>query len=457
MKILFIYNATQTYTNTVYEHVAAFQKYSAHETYFAHHDGFSDLGISFDWFDAVIIHYTIRLPYDQISSSVSKRLAKYRGLKALFIQDEYDFTYRAWGWIKKLAIDLVFTVVPDKNISIVYPKEHFPGVRFVSVLTGYVPENIPMSTKSIPPSQRGIVVGYRGRPLSIRYGQLGRDKIEIGSMVKTYCQENHIPHDIAWAEEERVYGPKWYEFVSSCKSMLGSESGSNVFDWDGKLDKQIEKFKKKNPQASDEEVYANLIKVKETPGLMNQVSPRVFESIMLRTAMVLFEGNYSGIIEPYKHYIPLKKDGSNLAEVMSLLRENQYVDDIVERAYKDIIDSNKCSYQHLVASFDAQIKAQSVKKSPSPSMTDIQLAVVSQKIGTYPKRHKPPVISSEVVTIVSSVDHLSYFTQLLVTKLFGLWAKLPVNIRKKMKPYLVFAYHKSYSLYSLLRKRIRKA
>lgn len=452
MRILFLYNATQTYTNTVYEHIAAFQKYSAHETYFAHHDGFCDLHVSFDWFDAVIIHYTIRLPYDQISSSVSKRLTKYRGLKALFIQDEYDFTYRAWEWIKKLSIDLVFTVVPEKNISIIYPKKHLPGVRFVSVLTGYVPENVPLSSEFTPPSQRSIFIGYRGRPLSVKYGELGRDKVEIGRIVKTYCSQHEIPHDIAWSEQDRVYGPKWYDFVSSCKAMLGSESGSNVFDWDGNLDKEIEKFKKKNPHLGDEAVYNQLIKLKETPGLMNQVSPRVFESIMLRTVMVLFEGSYSGIIEPYKHYIPLKKDGSNLAEVISLLREDQYVDGMVGRAYKDIIDSNKFSYEHFVASFDSHLASQTLNNSPSTFMTEIQLAVVSQKIGTYPIRHQPPVISPDVLTIVSSVDHLSYFTQVLVTKLFSLWSKLPVNIRKKMKPYLVYAYHKSYSLYSLLRK-----
>ena len=58
---------------------------------------------------------------------------------------------------------------------------------------------------------------------------------------------------------------------------------------------------------------------------MNQISPRVFEAIALRTALVLFEGEYSGIIAPGVHYIPLKKNLSNLDDVLSLLGDDEYL------------------------------------------------------------------------------------------------------------------------------------
>jgi hypothetical protein len=42
-----------------------------------------------------------------------------------------------------------------------------------------------------------------------------------------------------------------------------------------------------------------------------------FEACMMRTAQVLLEGYYNGIFEPWKHYIPIKKDCSNLDQVFA--------------------------------------------------------------------------------------------------------------------------------------------
>ena len=45
------------------------------------------------------------------------------------------------------------------------------------------------------------------------------------------------------------------------------------------------------------------------------ISPRHFEAAALRVCQVLFEGRYSGVMEPMRHYIPLRKDFSNFDEV----------------------------------------------------------------------------------------------------------------------------------------------
>ncbi len=78
-------------------------------------------------------------------------------------------------------------------------------------------------------------MGCRGRNLPLEYGRLGQEKVLIGKLVRTYCKSNGLYCDIEWTEENRIYGPIWYDFMASCRSMLGSESGSNVFDWDGTL------------------------------------------------------------------------------------------------------------------------------------------------------------------------------------------------------------------------------
>ena len=41
------------------------------------------------------------------------------------------------------------------------------------------------------------------------------------------------------------------------------------------------------------------------------ISPRHFEAAAFRICQVLFEGEYSGVLQPMVHYVPLKKDFSN--------------------------------------------------------------------------------------------------------------------------------------------------
>jgi len=291
------------------------------------------------------------LPYDQIPERYINDFQKFKGIKAVFIQDEYDYTKRAWHWIRLLGISLVFTVVPQDSIKKIYPAEELPGVKFVSVLTGYSPSEI-SQTIPRPPSQRSLIVGYRGRPLSIRYGTLGQEKVKVGSLVRTYCEKQDIPCDIEWTEEKRIYNDGWYDFVVSCRAMLGSESGSNVFDWDGDLFQKIDEYKSVHPKCTDKEIYSEIISDLEIDNVMNQISPRAFESIAYRTVLVLFEGNYSGVLKPWEHFIPLKKDGSNLDAVFRLLHDNDFVDAMADRAYKDIIMGGAYSYEECVKAID---------------------------------------------------------------------------------------------------------
>jgi len=88
----------------------------------------------------------------------------------------------------------------------------------------------------------------------------------------------------------------------------------------------------------------------------NQISPRHFEAAATKTVQILFEGDYSEIFKPYKHYIPLKKDFSNINEVLSLLSDKQFRIDVTNRAYNEIIMNNVYRYQSFVKLFDDNIQ-----------------------------------------------------------------------------------------------------
>ena len=73
------------------------------------------------------------------------------------------------------------------------------------------------------------------------------------------------------------------------RSMLGTESGCNIIDWNGDLDDKVEQLKTKHGK-SDNEIYATFLSQKETDNLVNQISPKIFEMIAAKTIMILFEG-----------------------------------------------------------------------------------------------------------------------------------------------------------------------
>lgn len=353
LNVLVLYDNQSTFTNTVKEHLESFYLFSNHHIFYAcgTHNALYSLDLSL--FDAVIIHYSVRLCFDwHISTFYAESIRQYSGFKLLFIQDEYEMTETARNWIEYLGIRVVFTCVPSQYIESVYPASRFPNTEFIQTLTGWVPIYLEDNTKFSPISERKYVIGYRGRALPYWYGNLGQEKLMIGKLMRHICEEKHIAVDIEWDDEKRIYGDKWYEFIGNCKAVLGTESGSNVFDDYGHLRKNIQLEFQENPSITYDEIYPKYLAEYEGKVLMNQISPKIFEAIALKTALVLFEGSYSGVIQPHIHYIPLKKDFSNVEQVLRLLNNNNYLEDLTERAYQDIIKSGKYSYKQFIYEVD---------------------------------------------------------------------------------------------------------
>ena len=355
LNVLIVYDDWSNRVRTVVEHLELFDVYSRHRMTFV--PGTStlpgiddaDQDLDLDMFDAVIIHYCVRLSLENhISPGMARAIAAYSGPKLLFIQDEYDTTETARKWMERLGIDAVFTNVPMDMLDRVYPRTRFPNVDFIPTLTGYVPEDPALDDCALPLENRKTLIGYRGRKLSHQYGALGYDKYRIGRDVKRAAEERGLPVDIEVDDSLRIYGLDWYKFLGSCVATLGTESGSNVFDFTGDLVRLAHEH-----TTMDFETFSALyLRPHEGQIEMNQISPKIFEAIRLRTVLILFEGKYSHIVEPQKHYIPLKKDLSNIDEVIAKIQNREYVRNLTERAYRDIIASGRYTYRSFIASID---------------------------------------------------------------------------------------------------------
>jgi hypothetical protein len=384
---------------------------------------------SFNSFDAVILHYSIRLSVkSHLDKKISNALRLYNGLKLLFIQDEYEGTEIARAWIDEIYFDLVYTCVPMESIEKIYPRYRFPGTKFIQVLTGYASGNIEIEQFAKPLKDRTIDIAYRGRNLPPIYGSLGNEKYRIGVDVKKFSTSHALKVDIETDLNKRIYGNAWYEFIGSARSTLGTESGSNIFDIDGSISSAIKASYKKNPLISYEQIHQEILKNYESLINMNQISPKLFEAIQLRTALILFEGNYSGIIYPVLHYIPLKKDYSNINEVFEKLRDDSLIEKMTLRAYEDVISSDLFSYRSFIRKVDANISSillHYVNKSEIFSTQikvntkggidrQIPLLPVGISCDPYPK-NMPVVKSSKRITIIFEYSNpLKLFLKFLI-------------------------------------------
>lgn len=338
---------------TVCDHINAIAKFSRFDVTVLSRIGSIPDDVDLAIFDCVVIHYSLAVALDAyISAKTRFRLASYRGVKALFIQDEYRFVEKTRDSIRKLKISLVFTCVPVDAIEKVYPPEALPGVTFVNVLTGYVPAWLTVYAP-VPLAHRRLDVGYRGRDYSAWHGRAGREKIEIGKRFLKDAGKYGLRCDIRWRERDRLYGVAWRRFLQTCRATLAVESGASVFDFDGRIGPQVETFEKLlGRRAKYETSRARFFAGREDEIDLSQISPRVFEAVALRTLLIMYEGNYSGVLQPWVHYVPLKKDHSNMNEVVAALRDDVRVGEMIATAFADIAMNDRWSYQWMVNCFD---------------------------------------------------------------------------------------------------------
>ena len=325
-----------------------------------------------------------------VTKKIYSQIKNFPGVKILFVQDEYENTNTVINSIKNLKINIVYTCVPKKYIYTIYPKNRLKNVEFVETLTGYIPDHKDLKKTLLTSlNKRKIIIGYRGNDLPFHYGDLGQEKKIIAQKMKEESIKRNLNIDISFDSEDRIYGNDWIKFVKNSMATLGTESGSNLFDYDGSYKKKFSKYSKLYPKADYKTTKFNVLGDIKEKEIMNQISPRIFEAISFKTALVLFEGKYSNIIKPNVHFISLKKDFSNVDDVFKKLNNKKNVQRMVDSAYRDVIETNKFSYKTFISKFDKKLisrdanlntySCNSIVKAKKP-MTDKPIKYTTPKI-----------------------------------------------------------------------------
>lgn len=312
-------------------------------------------------FSAIIFHSVMSYHPENIigiDMFTTTKLRDFAGVKVLMKQDDNHKFRLLRPFLRDTPFDLILTLLPPEAIPRVYPPDEVGAPRFERMLTGYVTPTLRRIGRAA--RQRPIDIGYRGSIMPLWFGRLCYDKHRIGTEVERRLAGRGMKLDISSRAEDRFGGDAWFDFLLSCKATLGTESGGSIFDLQGDLAERLSAIEADlgPPRVEDEgyaEAYLARLSDLEDNVRYGQVSPRHFEAAAYGALQILHEGEYSGIFSADRHYFSLKKDYSNLAEAVDLLRDERRRMRVADAAYEEVILDRRYWIETFVARLDQLI------------------------------------------------------------------------------------------------------
>ncbi len=312
-------------------------------------------------FRTIVLHTTFLCMRWSRSFSRWKRgldwIGKLDCTKIALPQDEYDHSNVLDEWLDDWAVSVIFT-----NFGPEYRQQLYPRMRrkaeFYECYTGYIDEAAAHSYafKLKPPAARPNIIVYRATHLPYWFGSHGQLKHRIAAVVEERARALGLTCDISTRPQDLILGDRWLDFLASSRAVIGCESGSSVLDRRGELQAQVRALLKGNPSLTFEQVGAYMPAGWDDYRFL-AISPRHFEAVITKTCQILVEGHYNSVLEPDRHYIPLKRDFSNLDEVLAKVQDDGLVTKMVECAYNEIYLSGQYTYRRLAAELVAAIVA----------------------------------------------------------------------------------------------------
>lgn len=382
--ILHLYHFERPYAATVTEHAGAFGRYSAFPVFSVNTaDGFP-AGIERLEFQVVLLHYSL---FGSSVYFIDDRFLEYlestRAYKVAFFQDEYYYCRQRFAFLNRFAIDCVYTLLEPEYVPAVYGA-HTAVRRVESTIPGLVSEDLVDQARRFarPFAERRIDIGYRARRLPFYMGRGAQEKHEIGTRALEHGAHTGLDLDIATDESSRLYDDDWYRFLGDCRAVLGVEAGVSIFDLDDVVREGTEALLAANPDLTFEEVHERLLKPWEGNIPYRTVSPRHFEAAAFRCVQILYEGHYSGVLEPMRHYLPLRKDWSNFGDVVAAYRDDATRVRLVEAAFNELIASGTYGYRAFIERFDIVLQDEGISPPPRGAWEDGVRRIVNRGLAT---------------------------------------------------------------------------
>jgi len=349
LKVLVIHALRPTSRQTTIDHLKSFSEYVPDaDVQYLHFQQPIPSGCESVSPDLVIVNYDflnyrftplwpfIKNRHKDVASRAKKIVA--------IVQDDFWCNKLIDDWCIDWDVDRILTPI-DNDLEVLYPRS-IKRKEFRTCLTGYVSGS--ENAKSLPLKDRSIDLGQRVREMSPHLGWFAQSKaIQAKTMAEAANQAGFVV-DVSTRVEDSFTGESWLDFLKSCKFTVGMKGGASLYDPIGLLHTRVNSYLFHHPNATFQELERKYFRGKDGKYEFSAVSPRLFESASAGTCQILRRDDYLGVLEPWRDYIPLEVDFSNVDEVLLSMRDLEMCQEIANNATRSLVESGLFKYSKLV-------------------------------------------------------------------------------------------------------------
>ena len=289
-------------------------------------------------------------------------LGESEAVRVAFPQDDYDHSELLDQWLDEYRTDIVYSVVWPHR-ALLYPRMMRRGEIF-EALTGYVDdediERNPSFAKAF--ADRRIDIGYRAKFLPAQFGRFGQLKGHIAEVITKATAGQNLTLDVSTGPDQVFLGEEWLRFLGDCRWCLGAESGSSLWDPDGRIADRVAAFVAREPEATFDAIEAACFPGLDGRYVFSAVSPRLFEAALTQCAQILVEAPYLGVLRPGDHYLPFDDRPDALRDIVREVRNQDTAKRMAGAAYDALIATSTFRYSQHVAGVIDRVTALVVQR-----------------------------------------------------------------------------------------------
>jgi hypothetical protein len=276
-------------------------------------------------------------------SRLASALSERRGRLLLFFGNEYTLMPAKIRLAQQTQADMVASQLPDAAAAWLYAE--CPASRILHAPAALNPARYhPLAV------QREVDLGFRGDLYPFFIGD--DERTRILEFFRLHAADYDLSADISYS---RISGPRWHRFLAACRGIVGAEAGTYYLERDDHTAAAVAAHLERVPRASFDEIRSRFFDHYAGAVSGKAISSRHFEAVGTKTCQLLLEGQYNGVLEPDAHYLSIKHDYSNMAEVVARFKDPAERARVTEAAYEHVMARH--TYDRRVSDLLAQALA----------------------------------------------------------------------------------------------------
>lgn len=259
--------------------------------------------------------------------------------KICFMENEYRFILDKVAFANSCGASFITTQLPLDSARKIYG-----DITTAKILSLPHALNPNVFKPEVSHCSRTVDVGTRSAEFPWYLGDNDRNRtLQFIQILKDrYSLNLDVSSDI----NKRFTREEWAAFLNNAKCTIATEAGSSFLEKDDHSRDLVIEFLKNNPKSDFEAVYKQFFKEYKNPVSGKCISPRIFDAIGTKTCQILLEGRYNDILRAGEHYVELKKDFTNLDEVVEIIQDDLKRKLIVDTAYDFVMENH--THEHRV-------------------------------------------------------------------------------------------------------------